>query len=200
LVIFGFEPTNDYALVINPTVGASPLTSSVQSIPGTYYGTLSYDGQIMAFCDKTGTNCKLYKRANSASPYALTASSLGSFTLVNYISMSPDGAYLCLTRSASPTAVLLKKNGDDTYTDLSISQTDTFSFCDMSNDRAVFGGPTSIRILKKQNDGTFLNSQTISATFSTTSLKISYFGNWLMVGNNNNKLLMYSESTSTGNY
>ena len=125
---------------------------------------------------------------------------MGSLINVNYISMSPDGAYLCMTRSTSPTAVLLKKNGDETYTDLSIPQTDTFNFCDLSNNRAVFGGPTSVRVLKKQNDGTFLHSQTITAASSTTSLKISYFGNWLMVGNNNMQLLMYSESTSSGLY
>ena len=105
---------------------------------------------------------------------------MGSLINVNYISMSPDGAYLCMTRSTSPTAVILQKNGDDSYTDLGIPQTDTFNFCDLSNNRAVFGGPTSVRVLKKQNDGTFLHSQTITAASSTTSLKISYFGNWLI--------------------
>ena len=70
LVVFGFEPTNDYAIVVKPTVGADPLNTVTEQIPGTYYGTLSYDGKIMVFCDKTGTNCKLYKRANSASTYA----------------------------------------------------------------------------------------------------------------------------------
>lgn len=152
----------------------------------------------MVFCDKTGTNCKLYKSTSSSSSYVETASSLGSLTSVKSLSMSPDGAYLCFIRNSAPTAVILKKNADDSYTNLNITQTITFSFCDISNNRAAFGGQTSIRVLKKQNDGTFLDFQTISATYQTTSLKISYFGNWLMVGNWISRFLIYSESTSTG--
>ena len=114
--------------------------------------------------------------------------------------MSPDGAYLCFTRTSSPTAVLLRKNSNDTYSDLAISQTDPFNFCDLSNQMALFGGPISLRVLKKQNYDAFVHFQTIAAIHSTTSLKISYFGNWLMVGNNNKELLIYSQSTSNGNY
>ena len=69
--------------------------------------------------------------------------------------MSPDGTYVCLTRKNSPTAVILKKNQDDTYTNLNIAQTDTFTACDISKDRAVFGGPINVKIFKKFNSGVF---------------------------------------------
>ena len=148
----------------------------------------------MVFCDKTGTNCKIFKRANSASPYGQMVSAyLGTLTLVNYIAMSPDGRYVCLTRSASPMAVLLKKNADDTYTDLNIAQTlnTDFNLCDISNTRAIFGGTTGVRILKQQTDGSFLDSQIITTGVATTSLKIGYFGNWLIFGKSDMEVLIY---------
>jgi hypothetical protein len=52
----------------------------------------------------------------------------------------------------------------------------------MSNSKAIFIGGTTIRVLNLLANGEFSDSQNVITSIAVTTVKISYFNNWLFAG------------------
>jgi len=147
----------------------------------------------MITCAKNGTSCLVYNWNNVSNQY-IQAYNLSSLSGVTDMHLSPDGTYCCLI--GSYTANLFRKNNNDyNYVQSSINdQGRSFSRCDMSNNRLVYIGGNRLRIMNKNSSGNFIDNQNIdlASSVSLVCIKISYFNNWIFVGNNASQILIYS--------
>lgn len=195
-MIFGVTASGSNAYVVTPKSGSSPIDNPIQQIPNTYYGSMSFDGNIVIFCAFGGAGCFVYSW-NSGSNQYVQAFSLSTWSGVTDMNLSPDGVYCCLIGYGI--AQLYKKSsGGYNYLIVSITaQAVTFSKCDMSNNRVVYAGSSRIRIMNKQSNGGFTDAQNIDISSTVVSIKISYFNNWIFAGTSANELLVYTISGSS---
>ena len=157
---------------------------------------MSFNGNIVIFCNYNGNGCYVYSWSSGSNQYT-QAYSLSSWNGVTDMNLSPDGVYCCLVGHA--VAQIYKKNsGDYNYVQVSLSNPGiTFVKCDISNSRAVFVGQKRIRILEKQSNGNYADIQNITTVNNLLSVKISYFNNWIFAGTTGNELLIYISSGSS---
>jgi len=99
---------------------------------------------------------------------------------------SPDGMYICLIGHNS--AQLFRKNtNNNDYPRSNIAdQGISFVQCDLTNNRLVFVGQTRIRILNKKPNGDYNDVQNIDTSSELVCVKISFYNNWIFVGNKAN--------------
>ena len=153
----------------------------------------------MVTCAKSGASCIVYTWNSGSNTYVNNVV-LTSWSGVTYMQYSPDGMYICLI-GYNVAQLFRKNNNNNDYPRSDISdQGMNFVQCDMSNNRLVFVGGVRIRILNKQSNGRFADVQNIDTASTTVCVKISFFNNWIFVGNRANQLQVYAFSPTNNNY